>query len=141
MKHTKLRTVLSVILCTALIAAAAFVFTSCSGNNQTTTVDATASDANGQFSLTIVDLEGNETKMELAGGGKYLGEVLEAIGLISGEEGPYGMYITSVNGITADYDTDGTYWALYINGEYAETGIDTTEIVPGASYMLKLEQG
>ncbi len=44
------------------------------------------------------------------------------------------------NGITANYDTDGTYWALYINEEYAQTGVDSTEIKEGDSYSLKLEK-
>ena len=57
--------------------------------------------------------------------------------LISGEEGAYGMYIKEVNGITADYDADRSYWALYINGEYAMSGVDTTEISEGAIYKLE----
>ncbi len=32
----------------------------------------------------------------------------------------------TVNGMTADYDKDGVYWAFYINGVYAMTGIDAT---------------
>ena len=56
--------------------------------------------------------------------------------LISGEEGPFGLYIKVVNGITADYDIDKSYWAFYIDGEYAMTGVDTTEITEGAKYQL-----
>ena len=59
--------------------------------------------------------------------------------LITGEEGPYGMYIKSVNGMTADYDVDQSYWAFYIDGEYAMTGVDTTEITEGATYAFKPE--
>ena len=57
--------------------------------------------------------------------------------LIAGEEGAYGLYIKQVNGITADYDVDQTYWSFYINGEYAMTGVDTTEITEGATYRLE----
>ena len=56
--------------------------------------------------------------------------------LISGEAGAYGMYIKSANGITADYDIDQSYWAFYINGEYATAGVDATEITEGAEYQL-----
>lgn len=66
-----------------------------------------------------------------------VGEALLDCGLITGEQGPYGMYIKEVNGIVADYDVDGTYWAFYINGEYAMTGVDTTEIAEGATYQLE----
>lgn len=45
-----------------------------------------------------------------------------------------------VNGIIADYDVDKTYWAFYINGEYAMSGVDTTKIEEGAAYSLKVEK-
>ncbi len=56
--------------------------------------------------------------------------------LISGDDGAYGLYIKKVNGIVADYDIDQTYWAFYIDGEYAMSGIDLTEITKGAIYQL-----
>ncbi len=65
-----------------------------------------------------------------------LGDALTECGLISGEEGEYGLYIKQVNGITADYDIDQSYWAFYINGEYAVSGIDLTEISEDAEYQL-----
>ena len=66
-----------------------------------------------------------------------VGAALLEHGLIAGEEGAYGLYIKQVNGITADYDVDQTYWSFYINGEYAMTGVDTTEITEGATYRLE----
>ena len=66
-----------------------------------------------------------------------VGAALLEHGLISGEEGPYGLYIKVVNGITADYDVDRSYWAFYINGEFAMTGVDTTVITEGAVYQLE----
>ena len=56
--------------------------------------------------------------------------------LISGEESQYGLYIKSVNGIVADYDVDASYWAFYVDGEYAMSGVDTTEIAEGKVYQL-----
>ena len=56
--------------------------------------------------------------------------------LIAGEDGAYGLYIKKVNGITADFDVDQSYWAFYINGEYAMTGVDTTKINEGEIYQL-----
>ena len=70
-----------------------------------------------------------------------LGAALLAAGIIAGEEGPYGLYIKSVNGMTADYDVDGTYWALYIDGSYALTGVDTTPIEAGKIYKLSRDKG
>ncbi len=68
-----------------------------------------------------------------------VGEALTALNLIAGEDGEYGLYVKTVDGITADYDKDGTYWAFYIDGEYAMTGVDATEITEGATYQFKIE--
>ena len=65
-----------------------------------------------------------------------VGEALMGVNLLAGEEGAYGLYIKSVNGIVADYDVDQTYWAFNIGGEYAMTGVDQTELVDGTVYQL-----
>ncbi len=66
-----------------------------------------------------------------------VGAALLEHSLIVGEDSQYGLYIKKVNGISADYDTDRYYWAFYVNGEYAMGGVDTTEIVEGATYSLE----
>jgi hypothetical protein len=43
--------------------------------------------------------------------------------------------------MTADYDVDQTYWALYIDGSYAMTGVDTTPIEAGKVYKLSRDKG
>ena len=74
--------------------------------------------------------------VEALAGKETVGEALEEHGLVSGEEGPYGLYIKKVNGITADYDIDQSYWSFNKNGEYMMTGADKTEIENGAHYEL-----
>ena len=69
-----------------------------------------------------------------------VGDALSEQNLIEGEEGDYGLYVTTVNGITADYDTDQTYWAFYVNGEYASTGVDSTPVNEGDTYEFKVEK-
>ena len=66
----------------------------------------------------------------------YLGEALLEHDLIVGKQGNPGFYIDQVNGITADYGVDQSYWALYKNGEYGMSGVDTTEIADGEHYEL-----
>ncbi|MBQ4613032.1 MAG: DUF4430 domain-containing protein [Clostridia bacterium] len=56
--------------------------------------------------------------------------------LIAGDEGQYGLYVKVVNGMTADYDVDGSYWAFYENGAYANGGVDSTQIQEGVTYQL-----
>ena len=65
-----------------------------------------------------------------------VGAALLEHNLIAGDESEYGLYVKVVNGITADYDVDQSYWAFYVNGEYAMTGVDTTAIEEGATYQL-----
>lgn len=65
-----------------------------------------------------------------------LGDALIEHGLIEGDEGPYGLYVKKVNGITADFDVDQSYWALYKNGEMSLTGVDTTKIADGEHYEI-----
>lgn len=65
-----------------------------------------------------------------------VGAALLEHNLIAGEESQYGLYVKVVNGMTADYDTDQSYWAFYINGEYAMTGVDSTTITEGVIYQL-----
>lgn len=68
---------------------------------------------------------------------KIVGDALAEHNLISGEEGEYGLYVKEVNGITADYDVDKSYWAFYVDGEYATAGVDATEIDESVTYKLE----
>lgn len=63
-----------------------------------------------------------------------LEDALLGVELIQGEEGAYGLYIKTVNGILADYDADQSYWAMYKDGEYLTTGVADTVITSGECY-------
>lgn len=88
------------------------------------------------FTVTVVHKDGTEKEFTYDTDEEYLGTVLQAAGLIEGEEGPYGLMISAVDGEAADWNVDQGYWALYIGEEYATTGIDTTPIQDGATYSL-----
>lgn len=70
---------------------------------------------------------------------KTLGEALIEHGLVSGENGQFGLYVKFVNGIEADYDKDGTYWGFYKNGEMMMVGVDGAQISDGEHYELVKE--
>ena len=93
------------------------------------------------FQVEIVDLEGKIIQATVKTDEKTVGEALQALGVLEGEEGPYGLYIKAVNGTTLDYEKDGAYWAFYIDGAYANTGVDETDIVETSAYALKAEKG
>lgn len=122
------------IILALLMAVSAIIFIGCGGD------EPEVNTALKNFTLTVVDIEGNQTVFELSSDKKFLGDALLEEEIIKGEEGPYGLYIKEVNGISAVYEVDGTYWAFYIGSEYAMTGVDATEITDGASYTLKVEK-
>lgn len=125
---------LSVIVCMMLAIVMALSLAAC-GNKA-------ASSASGEVSFTfeVVDGEGNTDTFEISTDKKTVGEALLDENLIDGEDSEYGLYVKTVNGITADYDVDQTYWAFYIDGEYATTGVDTTDVVDGSTYSFKVEK-
>lgn len=66
-----------------------------------------------------------------------LGDALLEHGLINGDKGEYGLYVKKVNGITADYDIDGAYWAFNDGeGNMMPVGVDGANIADGESYEL-----
>ena len=144
MQKTKFSKILSVILCFVLIAAMALVTNGCADRNgfeaPALSEDATElGKGEKSFAFTVTDADGNESTFVIRTDKTVVGEALQELGLLEGEEGPYGLYVKTVNGKTYDYDADGKYWAFYINGEYATSGVDTTEIEENATYSFRAE--
>ncbi len=92
------------------------------------------------FTFNVTDSDGNETNFEIHTDKETVGDALLELDLIAGEDSEYGLYVKTVNGITADYDKDQTYWAFYVNGEYAQTGVDSTNVTAGDTYSFKVEK-
>ena len=142
---------LTSLLCMMLIVAMALFVSGCknTGNDggATTEEGSTSADqtkvlGEGQtkFAFTVVDKDGNETAFEIHTDKEMVGEALTELNLIAGDETEYGLFVKTVNGITADFDTDGVYWAFYVDGKYATSGVDTTPVTEGASYSFKVEK-
>lgn len=93
-----------------------------------------------QFTFEVVDGEGNTTLFTVNTDKETVGEALLDVELIAGDESEYGLYVKTVNGVTADYDVDQTYWAFYVDGEYASTGVDQTAVTAGSTYSFKVEK-
>lgn len=147
MQKTQIKKTLSVLVCAVLIAAVALFTSGCNSNTPETppttaaTQDATpVGEGATKFTFTVTNPDGTEASFLVSTDKTVVGEALQDAGLISGEEGPYGLYVKTVNGITLDYDTDGMYWAFYINGQMAPTGVDVTDITPDAVYSFKAEK-
>lgn len=144
MKNNSMKKLLSLVL--AFVLTAALALTGCSGKPAETTEAPQSGGAvtvlgegAKSFELTIVDKEGAEHLYLIHTDEEMVGYALIEHKLIEGEQGQYGMYIQSVLGQVLDYETDGMYWAFYVSGEYAMTGVDQTPIQPDTGYMLKAE--
>lgn len=90
------------------------------------------------FNFGVYDMDGAETWFEIHTDEETVGAALLALELIEGDDGPYGLYVKTVNGITADYDKDKVYWAFYVNDEYGTSGVDMTDIEEGAIYSFRM---
>ena len=88
------------------------------------------------ITVDVVHKDGSKKAFTYHTDAEYLGEVIESEGLVKGEQGDYGLYIKEVDGETADYDTDGAYWALYQGEEYAAQSADQTPISDGDAFSL-----
>ena len=142
---------LSLLLCMLLTVAMALSAIGCnsSSNSGTVTSNETTAVSSGsnvlgegktKFTFTVVDKDGNETEFEIHTDKETVGQALQELNLIAGENSEYGLYVKTVNGITADYDTDKVYWAFYVNGTYATSGVDTTPVKEGDKYSFKVEK-
>ena len=160
MTNRIIKRVLSLCLVFALITAMALTMVSCDKKTEYTdgtrgtlpeaTVDVPAEDATdvpeapealGTFTLTVTFADGSEQT------GDYpfyeegtLGDFLIDNGIAVGEDGQYGLYIKTVLGESHDYNTDGTYWGFYVDGETAPKGVSETTLTDGAKYQLKADK-
>ena len=134
MNKKTMNKMMRLILCTVLIAAMALMAVGCGSKSAETTASGVS------FTFVVTDLEGNESTFDITTSKATVGEALLDEGLIAGENSEYGLYVTSVNGMTADWDNDQTYWASYIDGEYAMTGVDSTEVTSGVTYSFRVEK-
>ena len=132
----RFRSVLSLVLVAAMV----LMFAAC-GQKQVEEKPEVSQDqqeiVEKSFKFQVTDLDGTKKEFEVKyDEEKTVGEALTNEGLISGEEGQYGLMVDTVDGQKYDYNEDGAYWLLYINGEYAMTGVDSTPIKDGEIYSF-----
>ena len=89
------------------------------------------------FYLTVTDLDGTQKEFVVKTDKGNVADALVEVGLVSGEDSEYGLYIKVVNGITADYNVDGSYWSLLVNGEMSMVGASSVSVAEGLRVELK----
>ena len=146
MKKSNFKNWLSRIACLVLIAAIALTVCACAKKpkqQETTGLEngKTYGQGSTSFPLEVTGSDGKKISVTILTDKTIVGEALQELEILAGEEGAYGLYVKTVNGETLDYDTDGMYWAFYMDGAYAMTGVDQTKIEPGVTYALVAEKG
>ncbi len=151
--------ILSLLVILALFAAMALNLTACTeeetpttDTTQQTAVNNTTSGGNSnteeplvlgegatQIHVQVVFQDGSQKIFTVNTDKENVGDALVEVDLISGEEGKYGWFITTIDGEYHKYEDDRKYWAFYIDGEYANTGVSETPITAGGTYTFKVE--
>lgn len=93
-------------------------------------------DGQKTITVTVVHKDGTSKDFTYKTQEEYLGPVLQSEGLVEGEMSEYGLFITAVDGETADYNADQSWWMLCVGEESATTGADAVVIEDGGLYKL-----
>ena len=93
---------------------------------------------NKEITIEVVNKAQESVVYEVKTDAEFLRQAMEeAEGLtFTGEESEYGMMVQSVNGETADYNVDQSYWSFEVNGEYCNYGIDTQPVMDGDAFSI-----
>ena len=88
------------------------------------------------ITVTVVHADGTSKDFAYKTDAEFLGQVILSEGLVEGNDGPYGLEIHTVDGETASWEENQSYWALFIGEEYATTGADGVALTDGGVYKL-----
>ena len=123
--------ILSLLLLILLSAAMALSVVSCK--------DDSLEQGEKTITVEVVGVDGQLKTFTVQTDKENVGDALVEKNLIQGEEGTYGWFITTVDGEYHKYEEDGKYWAFYIDGEYAMSGVSDTTVTDGATYAFRAE--
>jgi hypothetical protein len=128
-KQTKI--ILGVV---ALVAVVAILLGVYFGTRPDTTEGAKA------LTITVVHGDDSQNVFEIHTDAEYLDAALTENDIASGEDSEYGLFITTVDGETANSDNE-EWWCITQDGEMLMTGASETPINDGDSYELTLTVG
>lgn len=92
------------------------------------------------ITVNVDHLEGEDTTFIVSTDAEYLRAALEQEGLIAGVEAEYGLWVTTVDGETAD-ESQQQWWGYDVNGEMALYGVDEQVVTDGDVYDFTLNVG
>lgn len=96
----------------------------------------------GEKQIVVEVIHGDETtkEFEISTTQEYLGDVLKDEAIVEGEDGDYGLFITTADGEEADAANE-EWWCLTKENQMLETSADQTVVEDGGHYELTLTVG
>ncbi len=113
--------IIAFVLVIAAVVTAYFVFTE------------KAVEGSKSVSIEVIDDKGESKKYDIKTDALYLNEAMDEAGITYEADG---TYVNTVNGITADYDKDMSYWAFNVNDTYCNYGIFEQPVNDGDSFVI-----
>jgi len=92
------------------------------------------------ITVEVVFADGTTKEHTIQTDAQYLRGALEENGLVSGKTSSMGLFITTVDGVTAD-DSQQQWWCITKGGESVMTGVDQTPIADGDHFEITLKTG
>lgn len=131
-KKSNKKIVLGAVILVALIAVFAIIYA---------VFGAKTVEGSKEVTIQVLNSAQETTTYKLKTDAEVLQEAMEeAEGLtFSGTESEYGMAVDTVNGETADFNTDGAYWSFYVNDTYCNYGISSQPVVDGDVFKIVYE--
>lgn len=93
--------------------------------------------------INVVNSEGETKEYVVKTDAEYLRQVMdEANGFTyEGVEDATSFMVMTVNGETADWSVDQSYWGFFINGEYCNYGINEQPVADGDVFTIEYTKG
>jgi len=91
------------------------------------------------ITVQVVDDAQQLTEYHVRTDAEYLADAMKSIPkfTFSGYESQYGITLTAINGITADWEKDNAYWCIYVNGEMGNYGVSTQPVNDGDTFRFE----
>lgn len=93
-----------------------------------------------QITVQVVHKDSSSKDFSLSTSEEFLGRALVEGGVVEDNQGPYGLYILTADGESAD-ESNQEWWQITKSGEVLNTGADETPIADGEHYELTLTVG
>ncbi len=89
--------------------------------------------------IQVIDNQDQAITYEINTDAEYLSEAMKQCKGLTfiGTEGPYGVMLQTVNGVTASYEKNQAWWSIYVNEEVGNYGADQQPVTDGDIFRIE----